>query len=971
MNTLKKGLFLTFILTLTIITLSSCSSKKKVVLTANQGEVTFAVGDDVDLHLSATGTKKFTEEKILSNLVYTSNNEEVIKIENNKIIAVGIGTADVTATWKEYDGATVTVKVKVVKPVLKEIKYSALPDNIFIGDTFTMTYQSESKVTVTYKSSNEEVLSVNGNNFTANKEGEVIITATASNGFKKDIQKFEVIVTPVGVYKIKFEINKDNPIWPTRKATSREEIIDELFKDLYEWATENGEDLSYDEYVKSIKTKIAAYQDINLRNPLLKNSEALDGSTQYFLNSPNYFKKWSKFFVQFNSAMLVVSREQSFYTDTYAAMVRMNQFITWNADGQKYFSSYIQKMCDATSIEVEAPKTYRAGDEIELPSVSVSNGLDFLGWYDNKDFSGEPITKISSNESGNKIFYGKWEEEVNVQSIEINKINELLLYSTHQLKWTLTPNDVTDSSVEFSSSNKNVATVSSKGIIRAVSKGTTTIYVKVNGNRELDLEFDIEVYTADHIDGEYETNSYVVIDESIKLNALVYYKNKTTSDVVWESLTPEIATVDDDGLVTALNAGNARILAKDPNNPELTLEFIVVVLEELPEDVLALALKSNESNVFTRYDLNIGNTYDKNIFGSVSKIFANSPLVKDKKYYDQANQSKATYGKMSSIEFITVHYTGNMAAGANAAANASYFATNGSTSIHYTTGNDGVFYCMDESKGAWHAGDSGALNQVGEFKWIPSGVKVGAGDPQYPNFTISDDFYYEINGQKTSIKMPTPWNYNERNTDHILNEDGTISSKAGFGGTKFTNRTPESFINAQSLPFMIVGDEYYMGTTWWAYTQVYEGRICSTGGNRNSIGIESCVNEGSDLWWTWQKTAQLVADIMVRNNLDITRVRGHHFYTAKDCPQPMLENDQEIWYKFLELVEAEYELLTKYAGYEVTITSSNSDIVNNNGRVIKQPNQSTCVTYTITFTKDGESKSITLASMVKGLYVDR
>jgi hypothetical protein len=110
---------------------------------------------------------------------------------------------------------------------------------------------------------------------------------------------------------------------------------------------------------------------------------------------------------------------------------------------------------------------------------------------------------------------------------------------------------------------------------------------------------------------------------------------------------------------------------------------------------------------------------------------------------------------------------------------------------------------------------------------------------------------------------------------------------------------------------------------------------------------------------------------MVRQNLDITRVRGHHFFTAKNCPQPMLENDLEIWYEFLELVEAEYELLTKYQGYEVSIVSNNPEIVNKYGRVVKQPSESTCVTYTITFTKDGESKSITLASMVKGLYVDR
>ncbi len=263
------------------------------------------------------------------------------------------------------------------------------------------------------------------------------------------------------------------------------------------------------------------------------------------------------------------------------------------------------------------------------------------------------------------------------------------------------------------------------------------------------------------------------------------------------------------------------------------------------------------------------------------------------------------------------------------------------------------------------------MSVVGSFKWIPSGVKVGTNDPQYPEFTISKDFYYEINGQKTSIKMPSPWDYNGRGTNHTLNSDGTISSKSNFGQSGFSNRTPESFINDQGLPFKIVNGEYYMGTTWWCYSQVYEGRICSTGGNRNSIGIESCVNKGSDLWYTWQITARLVAELMNQYKLDITRVRGHHFFTAKDCPQPMLENDLEIWKEFLALVETEYTYLTKFSDYKVEFKSNNPDIIDNNGRVIKQPEKTTCVTYTITVTKGGNSESITLSSIVPGMYINR
>ena len=773
------------------------------------------------------------------------------------------------------------------------------------------------------------------------------------------------------VYTIEFVTNKENVIWPSRAALDREEIIAELYKDLYEWAQGNGETRSYADYSAYIDEQLKAYNDIKLRNTKLGNYPAEDGSTEYFFNVPKYYQKWNEFFAVFHTAMLAVNADQSFYTDTYATMVRLYQFVAWTSTGQNYFSGYLSKMCKAAKIPQEIPTSYRGGQVLSLPAISLANGLEFLGWYDNAEFTGDAITSITSIESGNKVYYAKWAAEVNVETVEINKISELLLFTTHQLVWTLAPANATDLTVEFFSSNEAVATVSAKGLITALANGKTTITMKVYGNRELDVVFEVEVFVNDYIDGSYESESYVVIDETIKLNASVVKKDGTTGAVKWTSLNPEIATVDANGLVTAINAGTAKIVAEDASNPSLKLEFAVVVLSELPEDILGLAIDAHESNTFTRYDLNIGSTYNKDILGSVSKLLGNSPLVKDTKYYEASNQSAATYGTMASIEFITVHYTGNMAAGADAAANASYFATNGSTSIHYTTGNDGVFYCMDESKGAWHAGDSGALAQVGEFKWIATGVQAAAGDPQYPNFTISDDFYYEINGKKTTVKMPDPWDYSSRGTNHTLNADGTISSNAAYKSTAFSNRTPESFINDQGLPFMIKDGQYYMGTTWWCYTQVYEGRICGTGGNRNSIGIESCVNEGSDLWWTWQKTAQLVADIMVRQNLDITRVRGHHFFSGKNCPQPMLENDLEIWYEFLELVEAEYELITKYAGYEVAITSNNPDIVDNNGRVVKQPTETTCVTYTITFTKDGESKSITLASMVKGLYVDR
>ena len=778
------------------------------------------------------------------------------------------------------------------------------------------------------------------------------------------------------IYTITFENEKEFAVWPSRAAVDRQEIISELYKDLYEWAQGNGETKSYADYIAWVEAELAAYKDINLRNTKLGNYPAEDGSTEYFFNVPKYYQKWNEFFAIFNEAMIKVNSGQNFYTDTYAAMVRMWQFISWSSTGQGYFNSFLGRMCAAAKVPQEIPTSYRGGQIVQLPQLSMENGLEFLGWYDNPEFTGNPIYQISSLDTGNKVFYAKWAPEVKAEKVEINKVEELLLFKTHQLEWTITPDNTTDKSVEFFSSNESVATISQKGLITALAQGTTTITMRVYGNRELDVVFDLKVYVNDYIDGSYVTTSYVELGQTIQLHAYVVNKDGSDSKVVWTSLNPEIATVDSEGVVTPVSAGNATIVATAENNPSLKLEFNVTVLEGEASDMFNFVLDSHESNVFTRYNLGVGSgipAYYMDIFGSVSKLLMNHTYTVDdsRKDTEKNNGTGDYFDTMTSVEFITVHYTGNMAAGADAKANANYFVDKNSVSIHYTTGNDGIYQCLDHTTGGYHAGDSGAYNQVGAFEWIPTGVKAGENDPLYPEFTISTDFYYEINGQKTTVPMPKPWNYSSRNTDHVLNADGTISSKAGFGQTAFEGRSPESFINDLGLPFIIVDGEYYMGTTWWCYTQVYEGRICSTGGNRNSIGIESCVNEGSDLWLTWQYTAQLVARLMEEFGFDITRVRGHHFFSGKDCPQPMLENDLELWWEFLELVEAEYELLTKYSDYEIKFESHNPEIMDNHGRIIAQPDQTTSVSYTITVTKDGVSESVTLSSMIKGLYVDR
>ena len=119
---------------------------------------------------------------------------------------------------------------------------------------------------------------------------------------------------------------------------------------------------------------------------------------------------------------------------------------------------------------------------------------------------------------------------------------------------------------------------------------------------------------------------------------------------------------------------------------------------------------------------------------------------------------------------------------------------------------------------------------------------------------------------------------------------------------------------------------------------------------------------------TWQKTAQLVADLMDRYSLDITRVVGHHFFTAKDCPQPMLENDLELWYEFLRMVKSEYQLRTVFSDYEIKMdVLSETNSLKATGRV-SQPRLNECLIYKLTITNKTTQaqEELILSSLVTG-----
>jgi len=136
------------------------------------------------------------------------------------------------------------------------------------------------------------------------------------------------------------------------------------------------------------------------------------------------------------------------------------------------------------------------------------------------------------------------------------------------------------------------------------------------------------------------------------------------------------------------------------------------------------------------------------------------------------------------------------------------------------------------------------------------------------------------------------------------------------------------------------------------------------GGNRNGIGIEMAVNDDGDMYRTWQRTAKLVVDILVRHNMPITQQKYHHDFSGKDCPNT-LRNAGLVWL-FEEFVKTEFEVKTNHPNAVITFTTNNPEYLDEHGRIIAMPQRAMTVSYTITVVEDGITSSRTFYTYLPG-----
>lgn len=145
--------------------------------------------------------------------------------------------------------------------------------------------------------------------------------------------------------------------------------------------------------------------------------------------------------------------------------------------------------------------------------------------------------------------------DINLSKVYLKlKINE-----TYQLEATVIPDNTTDKTLSWTTTDANIATVDERGMVSAVGIGTAKIRVYCgNVSRTCTVEVVPVPVTAITLN---ETEISIKGAGQFQLEAIVVPDNATDKTVKWSSSNDAVATVDENGLVSSVYDGTAVITA--------------------------------------------------------------------------------------------------------------------------------------------------------------------------------------------------------------------------------------------------------------------------------------------------------------------------------------------------------------------------------------------------------------------------
>lgn len=181
---------------------------------------------------------------------------------------------------------------------------------------------------------------------------------------------------------------------------------------------------------------------------------------------------------------------------------------------------------------------------------------------------------------------------VSVTGVTLNKTTlTLAIGGSETLTATVAPADATNQNVTWKSDKPEIATINANGKVTGVAAGEATITVTTEeGGKTATCKVTVKAATV-AVTGVTlnKTELTLAAGGSETLTATVAPADATNQKVTWESDKPEIASVDDNGKVTGVAAGEATITVTTEDGGKTATCRVIVSDREIKVSEITLA----------------------------------------------------------------------------------------------------------------------------------------------------------------------------------------------------------------------------------------------------------------------------------------------------------------------------------------------------------------------------------------------
>lgn len=480
-------------------------------------------------------------------VTYISSNEAVVKVDaNGKITGVKAGNA--TITVKSVDGektATVAVSVLNKDGTLTNFSTDKLVYNIYVGDKAQINLTpipvnaSFEDYNLEFSAGSGKVIVNNAGLVTGVSVGEVKVTIYAWSKADNSLAAFNIVTIRVSQKASTVTLNQTKASMLTGEKITLE-------------ATVGPADASDKSVVWSTSNALSA----TVTSSGVVTAGSVPGTaviTATSKTNPN---------AKASCTITVAAAVTSVTLDQTAVGLKVNETVTLVptvTPGGATNKALTWTSSDDTVATVDSTGkvTAKANGTATIKATSVSN----------PDKYGECLVTVSVDAGS--------------VTLDITSIDTLKIGDTQQLTATVLPEEATDKTVTWTSSDDTVATVSESGLVTIMGSGTATITATTATNFAATCTITVKIPVT-KVEVNKATDTLVLGNDKFAIYyASVTPDNATVTTVVWSSSDDTIATVDQNGKVTPVSGGVVTIKATAQDDETLFDSITITVVAEV------------------------------------------------------------------------------------------------------------------------------------------------------------------------------------------------------------------------------------------------------------------------------------------------------------------------------------------------------------------------------------------------------